>query len=511
MPKRIFVAPAYRSCPDYQLTYGPAVADFCADVGFAPDPEQELALDMLFAISPEDPDRSAIFEMAMIGPRQTAGKTGLAKQAILGWIYVLELKEVTYSAHRVETSTGVYTDLRTMIEDDPVLARLLPNTVSRGFGSAPGRETINFSTRQRVRFRVRSDDGGRGLGGDKVIIDEALDYGSSQGGALLPILAVRPDPQILYLSSAGKLESSELRIIRDRGRGGKDRGLGYLEWGSDRAPCQDPKCQHIRPDMPGWKSGCLLDDEGLWARTNPQLHRRAHISTMRGFRRSMDPREFSREFLGWWEEPSFVNVFGASTWERLIASCVDDMGKRRQGLPTPADFALEAIGVAVAVDLKSAAIVGAGLRGDRVATKVLATGPGTSWVLDEVRRIYGEHQCQIVIDGGGPSAPLAAELKKIARRRFTAMNLPQYKDACAGLFQAVQDATFEHGDEPELNLAVSSATWRNIGDRRVWGRSGGDISPLEALTCAHWRVTNKPQLSAADERLAAGESAVMSV
>ena len=42
----MLVAPAYRSCPDHQLTYGPAVAEFCADVGFPPDPEQELALEM---------------------------------------------------------------------------------------------------------------------------------------------------------------------------------------------------------------------------------------------------------------------------------------------------------------------------------------------------------------------------------------------------------------------------------------------------------------------------------
>ena len=43
------VDPAYFAAPPYALTLGPEVCDLCTDAGFEPDPEQALALDVLFA------------------------------------------------------------------------------------------------------------------------------------------------------------------------------------------------------------------------------------------------------------------------------------------------------------------------------------------------------------------------------------------------------------------------------------------------------------------------------
>jgi len=44
-----------------------------------------------------------------------------------------------------------------------------------------------------------------------------------------------------------------------------------------------------------------------------------------------------------------------------------------------------------------------------------------------------------------------------------------------------------HLDQPALNVAVNSARRRVLADAWAWTRrTGGDISPLVAVTLAHW-------------------------
>lgn len=62
------VDPAYFAAPPYALTLGPEVCDLCTDAGFEPDPEQALALDVLFA--EDEHGLPAIFEFAAVVARQ---------------------------------------------------------------------------------------------------------------------------------------------------------------------------------------------------------------------------------------------------------------------------------------------------------------------------------------------------------------------------------------------------------------------------------------------------------
>ena len=219
------VKPAWRSCPDYQLTLGPVVSDLCARAGFAPDVEQEQCLDEIFAIDPENRDRrgkfrSLLFEYGVIAPRQNL-KTGLAKQAELGWLFVTEQRMITHSAHEVPTSTSTFNDLVNLIEGRPWLSKMLPAREPHGIYRSPGRERIELKDGRKIQFRARTRSGGRGLTGDKMVLDEAFALLPEHMGALLPTLAVVPDPQLLYLSSAGLLTSEQLRDIRTRGRAGR--------------------------------------------------------------------------------------------------------------------------------------------------------------------------------------------------------------------------------------------------------------------------------------------------
>lgn len=501
------VKPAWRSCPDYQLTLGPVVSDLCARAGFAPDPEQEQCLDEIFAIDPENRDRrgkfrSLLFEYAVIAPRQNL-KTGLAKQAELGWLFVTEQRLITHSAHEVPTSTSTFNDLVNLIEGRPWLSKMLPAKEPHGIYRSPGRERIELKDGRKIQFRARTRSGGRGLTGDKMVLDEAFALLPEHMGALLPTLAVVPDPQLLYLSSAGLLTSEQLRDIRTRGRAGAPR-IGYREWGAPWTPCADPECSHAKPGSEFWKPGCQLDNVENWRLANPQIGKRLLMDTMIGFRKSMPPHEFAREFLSWWDDPGADAVFGPGAWDYAATE-----------YPDPMDFKPEAIGAAVAIDQKSSAIVGCGYRmvGDhRVpAVKVLAAGPGEGWLIETAARYGSDLKAPVVMAKDGPGSHLVEPMRKACRGRFKTPTFPQYLDSCAELYVAVSSGNFQHGDQAELNDAVANAEKLEKGDRWVWRRRGAvDISPLEACTLALWGASHW-QRSAADERMQGGGPAVMSV
>lgn len=510
---RSVLEPAWRWCPDYQLTYGPIVADLAALAGFPPDPEQEAALDEIFAIDPHGLDRlgnprSLCFEYALVAPRQNI-KTGLAKQCHLGWLFITDQRLVIHSAHEVPTTTEAFNDMVNLITNTPELSKRLPLRPPFGMYRTPGRERITLANGQRLQFRARTKSGGRGLTGNKIVLDEAFALTAAQMGALLPTLAVVPDPQILSLSSAGLIESEQLRTLRDRGRAGGQPRMGYREFGVPRGECRDRQCRHARPGTPEWKPGCQLDDRKLLLAANSQLGKRFQWDTILGLRAAMPPDEFAREFLSWWDEPGVDAVFGAGAWK--------DTGTT---YPEPMDFAPLVIGAAVAMDQAAAVLVAGGLRTIDApsgvqqvpAVKVLAHGPGSGWLVEKAKHYSDKLRCPVLLAGDGPGSHLVDPMKKKLRSRFTQVSFPNYLDACADTFVAVSSKAFQHGDQEELNDAVAGAEKVDKGDRWVWRRRGAvDISPLEAMTIAVWGIKHGRPQSAADERLAAGGSAVDSV
>src|SRR6185369_12027837 len=130
----------------------------------------------------------------------------------------------------------------------------------------------------RLIFKARTKGGGRGLTGNKVILDEAFALLPTHMGALLPTLSAVEDPQVLYGSSAGKADAEVLAGIAERGRVGEIR-LGYAEWSIPRGTCKDPVCEHKKPpkhltDYRDWfaVTGCALDDPENWKRVNTAVN-----------------------------------------------------------------------------------------------------------------------------------------------------------------------------------------------------------------------------------------------
>lgn len=474
------VEPAYWSGPDYFATLGSEVADLNEMVGFGPDPEQRLALDMLFAVDRHG--KAAAVETCVICARQNL-KTGFMKQAALGWLFLTEERLIVWSAHEFSTAVEAHRDLSQTIEGSSWLSR----RVKQIYNSAADK-SIELTTGARLIFKARTLTGTRGLSAPKLFLDEGFALKREHMGAIIPAQSAMANPQRVIGSSAGMAESEILRAMRDRGRSGQSVRQAYLEWCAARVPCERDGCDHELATP-----GCALDRPELWAAANPSLDRpRANgtgitTQTVLDERESLPPEEFARERMGWWDEPGASEIFGPGKWEICGAE------------PRPTPSRLGAIGLAVDVELSRAAVVAAGLAGaagSRVAVRPLQHGAGVSWLVDRLKVLQREHGAVVVLDGRGPAAQLVPQLKA-AGIRYHAATTAEVLDAFDVFYLTVTDGTLTHADYPELNSAVDGATTRTAGsggDRRTWGRrsSKSDITPLEAGTLATWWVC-KPQ------------------
>lgn len=454
------VAPAFSNLVPAASTLGDEVADLCDLAGFPPDPEQRLVLDQMFAYNKDG--SSAAYEVAVICPRQNL-KTGAFKQAALGWLFLEGHDLVLWSAHEFNTAMEAFLDLEQLITGCADLSRELKK-VSRENGN----EGFELMSGQRLRFKARTKGGGRGLSGDRIVLDEGLYLQPAHMGALLPTLSARPDPQVVYGSSAGVVTSDVLRGVRDRGRAGLSPRLAYLEWADPVGPagCKVDGCDHRIGNR-----GCALDDVDKWSRANPQLGGRITVDAIEAERQALTPDEFGRERLGWWDEP---------------ATSADDITLEAWALAEsdaePADPLRWAVDVAPNHAWATIAVCGGGV------IEVVDRRKGSSWLLDRLEDLAAKHQ--IGAFGLDPAGPVGSLLPDMERRGLP-LHLLDGKDvvrACSAFVAGLTEKTLTHRGEPELTQAVTGASRKAVSDSWKWSRKDStvDISPLVAATYAHW-------------------------
>jgi hypothetical protein len=380
LAKRL-VEPDYWTCPHGKrvrpepfMTYGPEVADFNARADFAPDPQQELALDLIFAIRPDGSPDS--FAGCVICCRQNM-KTGLFKQTALGWIYVTEEPTVVWSAHEMITTTDAQRDLENLITSKPFMSKHLASGVTNGVFYGSLGQRIEFASGQQILFKARTNTGGRGLARRKLILDEAFALTPAMVGAIMPIMLAQEHAQVLYGSSAGKADSDVLRDVRDRGRNGKSPRLWYLEWLATKEPCADEFCVHPK-DAVAQGIDCALDREHLLHKANPALATgRITMERLRDLRQELPPAEFARECLGWWDEDdeSCASPITTNAWLNT-AKDVRPGGR-------PAFF------ITVAPQMRSASIAVAATDGRTPHVELADQRPGVGWHRRATRRPLG--------------------------------------------------------------------------------------------------------------------------
>lgn len=456
--------PLHRHRPTHRWTYGDLAAKVGADLGLPPDDEQRWILDTIYG--ERAPERPASFEVAVISPRQNI-KTSTLGIAALTDLFVFGVERHLWTAHHGDTLKGTFNDFRSWIKSNPEYDDQVTFYEGHQDMSIVHKETGNL-----IDFQSRTGKAGRGLTGVKrITLDEALYLEPKHVGAVYPTMLTRPGAQVRIASSAGLLASEQLRRIRERGRGGKDKRLAYVEYGAALKPCLRADCSHAFET-----EGCSLDDRDLWWQANCALWQgRITEEALADQRESMPPREFMREFLSWWDDPESVGgALPYTVWQTL-----GDPGAPRGETPV--------FGLDVDQD-RTAWIAVAWRRSDDLVQLSLANEGRpipAHRVVEECARVSAEW-------GGIVAAPKAFEddLETAGVRRRVVTSA-EFTVASGVVYDAVTARMVRHGNQPALNAAIKAATWRNAGtdgSRAFQLKDCPDVGPLAAMARAFYAL-----------------------
>ena len=423
----------------------------------------------------------AAFEVAVVVPRQN-GKSELLIARMLAGLFLVEDGLQIYSAHQFDTAMEIFHRLVAVVDDTPELKALVQLNRGRVGTYSHGSEGITLKDGRRIRFKARTGGGGRGFSCDALYLDEAMILPERFLGTTVPTLSARANPQIWLAGSAPDEDEPThdgmvLSKRRVRALAGDDPSLAYFE--------HSAAGEH--PDKVGRE---LLDDPEQWALANPGTGIRITLEYIANERRAMGARQFAVERLGVgaWpdtsEDPG--RVISREAWGRAAEH---DVRNRRAGPPT---FAVDGN-----LDETWGSIGVCGARDDGIPQfAVVAHQRGTDWIVAACKQLKaGERRARFVIDKRGPVAHLLPAFKA-ARIRVIEASSEDYAAACADFVAALMDGTACYPfPQPELDDALANARKAPLGDRWKWSRkdsASADISPIVAVTLAHWGHCQKP-------------------
>ena len=440
--------PRVSSVPEAVSSSGIEAIDLAASVGLMLDPWQQLVLEG--GCGERADGKWSAFEVAVVCPRQN-GKNGILEARELAGLFLFGEKLILHSAHEFKTAQEAFRRVLTLVENSDDLRKKVARV-----RTSHGEEGIELRDGARLRFIARSTGSGRGFSSDCTILDESYALSAEAMGALLPTLSARPNPQVWYTSSAGKRDSSQLMMVRDRGRAGGDPGLAYFEWSAG-------------PEA-------VVEDRDAWAMANPAMGIRIGEEFIERELAALPLTEFRRERLGVWDDEA-----AGSDWVIPIESwkaCADPLSE----VEDPVVFAPD-----VSFDRAWASISVAGSRSDGLsAVEVVDYRKGTSWVAPRLAELVERHGALgIGLDPGGPSGSLIPELESIGVPLIL-MSARDIAQGCGAFYDAVVAGSLRHRDQPELTAAVSAARKRPLGDAWAWSRKEAvsEITTLISATVA---------------------------
>ena len=454
----------------------PAVEATSRRIGIQYDDWQR---DLNRCILAKDKDGLYAADTAVISICRQAGKTFNIGGLVFADSIINPGTTTVWTAHRFKVARETFNELRS-IARSPLL---VPHIDFDDITTAAGNECIPFRNGSRIVFAARERGAIRGFTKvRRLVLDEGQILTAAAMADLAPTMNQAVNPQIIIMGTPPKPSDpgEVFSEIRRDALAGDSEGALYVEFSAD-------------PDAPA-----TLSSPSDWEqveKANPSYPHRTNKRAIRRLRKLLtDDGDYRREVLGVWDSTQRVAVFGRGKWEAVPK------------VARPKGLELGALGVAVSIDLEKAAIVGAAdLPDGNVLVRSLQHGPQPDeWLVEAVAGVQEQHGVPVIIDGKGPAADFIPALKARLGDALYVVAMSEVLDACSGIYKAVRGEEVVHacdGEQDEIDLAVRDAVKRDVGDRWAWGRrkSGLDISPLEAMTLAHWGLSSqaaKPFVSA---------------
>jgi hypothetical protein len=348
------------------------------------------------------------------------------------------------------------------LESSPALAKYI-RKVSRNNGS----ERLYMKNGSMYSIVTPNDKGARGMSLNLMVIDEALTHPLSLVAALQPTLATRKNGQLWILSNAGIPGESELlqhyRNIGHTGVQDDNNPLAWFEW----APAED-KFDYM--------------DEAVWRQAIPSLGESLGVllEAVREAALTNSPDIFMKEWLNVWISSEAAQVVATELWDSLARTDIV-VGNRM------------VLGIDISRERDRASIGVSSLVSGMTPVEVVEARDGVGWLVPRLIEIAKKWKAPVVIDAGSPAGSIIGQLEN-AGVRVIAIGLRDYARACGSFYDAVQERTICHLDDPNLRDAIIGSSKRPLGDSWAWNRqSTTNITPLVAVTLARYGLVNEPE------------------
>lgn len=394
----------------------------------------------------------------------------LAKAVLLG-------ERVLWTAHEVRTMQESFARFRALLDATPELSRLVAS-----IRAANGQERVLFTNGAEVKFSARSKSAARGLGFRTLIFDEAQELEYLTLGAMVPTLSGQRDERTQQIMTGTPPYSRKGEVwadMRAAAHAGSDTSLSWSEWAADK----DDR----------------IDDEEVWARTNPSLGSIVRVEKIKDELAAMEARPdvFRRERLGEWGRSGenavaldaaqwAAGAVAAEEWPEDSPLHVYDV---KGASPTPVAF----VGVDGSWGAEMVTTVRAvALDGGKIGLQVLEAAPGLEWVHDHVSFIHEEHRRTVVAFDPLRVGDLAPDLAAAGLRdvngthntqRIVSVSSRDLTLACDALVRAVREGRIVH-DDPRLDVAAAGATRSTFKDGTGWKFAGIDGADVHVLVAA---------------------------
>jgi hypothetical protein len=299
------------------------------------------------------------------------------------------------------------------------------------------------------------------------ITHNCQEQNDAQEEALLPTISAGPlqNPQVIMMGTpptAGSTGTVFIRARRNLLQGKSD--IAWQEW----------SVENITDNY----------DIDAWYQTNPSLGYLITEKAIRAEAGAMSQDSFNKMRLGWYAGLDDKRVISDDEWNALAVKEVK-LPENPQ-LAYAVKFAPDRSAVTLAVGV----IMGEKIHVEVIERKRMSDGMAwlVRWLLDRWRKA----SC-IVVDGAAGQGLLVEELlrsePKIKKRLLTP-NVKEAGSAYASFYQAIQDGTLTHYNQPLLNSAIRTAKRRDIGKDGMFGYAplnpSIQMDPVDAVAFAYY-------------------------
>ena len=461
--------------PKLASTGWPAVRDKCQELGIRFDPWQDGAGRIILSKHSDGTYATSVGGVVMSIPRQV-GKTFLLGAIVFALCLLTPGITVIWTAHRLRTAAETFSTMQGMSRR----RKIAPHIAKIVLGS--GEEEIQFANGSRILFGARERGFGRGFSEvDVLVFDEAQILTENAIDDMVPATNQAANPLLLFTGTPPKPSDpgEVFAAKRMKALAGSSDGMAYIEFSADEDA--DP------------------DDRAQWSRANPSYPKRTPATAILRMRENLTDDSFMREGLGVWDTTKTKQVIDPQTW-KLRAD--------------PASMAIErlALAVDVAYDRSVASVSLAGQRADeRWHVELDEQRSGTGWVVPWiVQRCERNDIRAVVVDSGSPAASLLEEFEA-AKIKVTTTSTRDLAGACGAFYDGAMEDWLRHTDQPQVNVALSVARKKPVGDGWLWNRKSADsdITPIISATLALWGAQSSSVKKPARKRRTSERRAVV--